>query len=449
MNNSSRLTKSILVFSLVALYLVLFGASALTTKTYACAFGAYRPAAYEGGENRLLYIHAIDAAANNLLFPQDARFALDRLEQGTRYNRYVGGGYVPPTLIKSIAWVETKMTMATKSTAWNGLGDSVISFDCGHGVMQVTTGMINPLGENSQPSDAQALISTHFTYNIAKGVKILGAKWNNAPQISPIVGTDTDSQTEILENWYYATWAYNGFTGYGSYSSNHPLDPSFTWPRSQYSCSGTQSHNEFPYQELVWGCIKNPPTINGTPLWSPIPITLPDLFSTEVNSALSPGNFYPPYANMDIKTPAPWHTEVTPANFLQEEAKLIGRPILSVPPRSHTIRMNSPAAITWVDIPIRNSGSGLSTWRAKSSVGFLVVNPPAGIAPGDNLTCTAASCDTTSLRIEVNPTLLPASYATGVVSIWSPNEKSAPIEITINVVADFELTFPGSSKNSD
>jgi len=152
---------------------------------------------------------------------------------------------------------------------------------------------------------------------------------------------------------------------------------------------------------------------------------------------------------MDIKTPAPWHTEVTPANFLQEEAKLIGQPTLSVPPRSHTIRMNSPAAITWVDIPIRNSGSGLSTWRARSSVGFLVVTPPAGIAPGDNLTCTAASCDTTTLRIEVNPTLLPASYATGVVSIWSPNEKNTPIEITINVVADFELTFPGSSKNTD
>jgi len=412
----------------------------------ACAFGAYRPATYEGAENRAIYMTAIEAASVNKLFPEDSQFSLDTLEQGDRYNRVSTGGHIPATLIKGIAWIETKMTMATKSTMWSGVGDSIISFDCGHGIMQVTTGMTTPLGADNQPSDTQALTATHFAYNIARGVKILGTKWNNAPESAPIMGTDTNSSPEIIENWYYATWAYNGFTGAGSSSSNHPLDARFPWPRTPYLCNGSQSHNQFPYQELVWGCIKNPPSVNGNKLWDAVPVSLPDLNNPNVRSALAPSNFFAPYMNMDLITPKPSHAELISSPTNDQIQVIVGNPIFSASDRTHTIRINNPAATMWVDVPVKNFGTGLSTWRAKSDSGFLQLSPPTGIAIGSDYECNSYLCDENSLRIEVNPTLLPGSYATGTVTIWSPNTTTDPIKIQINVLADFELTFPGSSK---
>ncbi len=38
-------------------------------ETNACAFGAYRPATYEGAEDRAIYITAIEAASADRLFP--------------------------------------------------------------------------------------------------------------------------------------------------------------------------------------------------------------------------------------------------------------------------------------------------------------------------------------------------------------------------------------------
>jgi len=415
-------------------------------ETNACAFGAYRPATYEGAEDRAIYITAIEAASANRLLPSDSRFSLDSLEQGDRYNRATAGGHIPATLIKGIAWIETRMTMATKATMWSGVGDSTISFDCGHGIMQVTTGMTTPLGANNQPSDTQALTATHFAYNIARGVKILGSKWNNAPESAPIMGTDTNSSPEIIENWYYATWAYNGFTGAGSSSSNHPLDPVFAWPRTPYQCNGSQSHNQFPYQELVWGCIKNPPSVDGSKLWSSIPVSLPDLNDPRVRSALAPNNFFAPYTNMDLTTPQPSHAELVSSPTEDQIQIIIGNPVFSASDRTQTIRINNPAATMWVDVPVKNFGTGLSTWRAKSDSGFLQLSPPTGIAIGSDYECNSSLCEENSLRIEVNPTLLPGSYATGTVTIWSPNTTNDPIKIQINVLADFELTFPGSAK---
>ena len=415
-------------------------------ETNACAFGAYRPATYEGAQDRAIYMTAIEAASVNKLFPTDTRFSLDSLEQGVRYSRTTAGGNIPATLIKGIAWIETRMTMATKATMWSGVGDSTISFDCGHGIMQVTSGMTAPLGADDQPSDTQALTATHFAYNIARGVKILGSKWNNAPESAPIMGTDTNSSPEIIENWYYATWAYNGFTGAGSSSSNHPLDPIFPWPRTPYQCNGSQSHNQFPYQELVWGCMKNPPSVGGSKLWDSISVSLPDLNNPKVRSALAPNNFFAPYANMDLATPQPSHTELISSPTEDQIQVIIGSPIFSASDRTQTIRINNPAATMWVDVPVKNFGTGLSTWRAKSDSSFLQLSPPTGIAIGSDYKCNSSLCNENSLRIEVNPTLLPGSYATGTVTIWSPNTTSDPIKIQINVLADFELTFPGSAK---
>src|SRR6185295_5682639 len=166
-------------------------------------------------------------------------------------------------------------------------GEALISFDCGHGVMQVTTGMTIPLGTDGRPTTRQVLVATHYLYNIARGAFILADKWNAAPEARPIAGTDTNSNPLLVENWYFAVWSYNGFTGPGSSRSNHPADPTFAFPRPAFTCDGSQSRARYPYQELVWGCMANPPQRSGAPIWQPVAATLPDLTKPEFFNALA------------------------------------------------------------------------------------------------------------------------------------------------------------------
>ncbi len=94
-------------------------------------------------------------------------------------------------------------------------------------------------------------------------------------------------------------WSYNGF-GF----SNHPLNPSFNLSRSPYLCNGTQPRSNYPYQELVFGCVANPPVVGGTRLWDPLPVNLPNLsdpaFTLDSWNACS-GSFN--CSVMDILTP--------------------------------------------------------------------------------------------------------------------------------------------------
>ena len=167
-------------------------------------------------------------------------------------------------------------TQTTRDAPFGGIGPALISFDCGHGIMQVTSGMTVPLGDDGRASPEQLLVATHYAYNIARGAAILADKWNAAPEYRPIAGTDTDSDPSIVENWYFAVWSYNGFTGPGAKRSNHPMDPVYgAWPRTPYSCGAANDgygHNRgsYPYQELVWGCATRPPVVDGRQLWATV-----------------------------------------------------------------------------------------------------------------------------------------------------------------------------------
>src|SRR5205823_2779261 len=149
------------------------------------------------------------------LFPNDPTFGLPPIEVGVRSQRTVGAKRIPASLMRSIGWLESNLTMAARSVPYQSIGPALVSFDCGHGVMQVTTGMTVPLGVNNQPTVSQVNIATHYVYNIARGAAILAEKWNGAPEVRPVAGTDTRSDPTIIENWYFAVWSYNGFTGPG------------------------------------------------------------------------------------------------------------------------------------------------------------------------------------------------------------------------------------------
>ena len=418
-----------------------------TSTVEACAFDPWTPNAYEGDAQRRLYNSAIEAASVNRLLPADPFFALPNIERGARTSRTAGTPYIPATLLKSIAWIESTMTQAARAVAFESAGPAQISFDCGHGIMQVTTGMTAPLGTDGLASPRQASIATHFAYNIARGAQILAEKWNAAPEQIPVAGIDTASDPAIVENWYFATWAYNGFTGPGATISNHPSDPRFgAWPRPGFACDGTQSRSRYPYQELVWGCMARPETRAGVQLWTPLAATLPDLSNPIIARALSVSNWTYPYSTMDIPTPQPAHATTAPATILPA-AQLLGAPVFQTSAQRVTINVNATGAASKATIRIHNGGTGVMTWIATSTDRFLVLSPPAGVAVGGDLKCTGSeSCPDGSLVISVNPTLLPASRASGTIRLSSPNGGGQVVDIIVDVSAEFSIGAPGTSR---
>ena len=179
--------------------------------------------------------------------PSDSVLRAKFIEVAKKYN-------IPSVILMGIAYTESgwKQFDATGAPIIHTNTDGSIDI----GIMQ-----INSTGR----SDLDRL-KTDIFYNIEVGAKILDGKW----KITPAIG---DSDRNILENWYYAIWAYNGF----SYT-NHPLNP--------------QGRH---YQDKV---IDNIGKLiigdDGQPLWTPVNITKPD--PTKITNP-------PSY----IDTPTPYH----------------------------------------------------------------------------------------------------------------------------------------------
>ena len=448
MHNSlprSRVIASAFVVAL-GLAAILLGARAAPHEAHACAFDPLRPSTYEADRLRERYLFVLDAAATDQLYPESSYFGLPAVEVGPRGNRVSGPAAVPVEVLRSIGWVESTLTMGSRSTKFESIGPALVSFDCGHGIMQVTSGMTVPLGASGLPSSNQIAVATSDTHNVARGARILAAKWNDAPGLRPVAGRDTGGAPTLIENWYYATWSYNGFTGPGSKQSNHPLDPNLGWPRSEYRCNGTQSRTRYPYQELVYGCMANPAERDGQDLWPAVQATLPDFSQPQFFNAMRLGSFSFPYREMDIPTPQPAHRTVAPTVSAADRAALIGSPRLGIDSTSVAIQANGTPDQVTATIRVANPGTGVLSWSATASDGFLIVDPPAGSAVGSGIVCTAAGCPDTEITVTINPTLLPASRASGTITINSPNAPGTAT-IRVQVFADFEVAAPGTSRS--
>ncbi len=151
----------------------------------------------------------------------------------------------PCELLKAIAMQESSWKQfCVPTTPGDQVGKSsrtIIAFDCGYGIGQVTSGM--HIGET--PSFDRARVASDPTYNLATGTQILASKW----KATQCVG---DNQPSLIEDWYTATWAYNGLA-----YSNNPSNPSYASTRGVYNPSVGGSR---PYQERVFGWMEHPPT---------------------------------------------------------------------------------------------------------------------------------------------------------------------------------------------
>jgi len=232
---------------------------------------------FETRQPELADLRAAFNRAGHGVLVADSSFALPQLETQPEGDGRPALGYVPPTLLKAIGWTETSWRQAAYEVQRGQSGRTVTSTSCAFGLMQILTDMTI----EERPTSRQELVGTDYRYNIAAGARILAEKWNLAPAHLPLVN---ERDPRVLEDWYFAIWAYHCYgdrcTELGLH--DNPDDPALTWPRpmfnspEQLSSGGRFTRSDYPYQELVYGLIQHPPRVDGTPIWAPLAVTLPD-----------------------------------------------------------------------------------------------------------------------------------------------------------------------------
>jgi len=145
--------------------------------------------------------------------------------------------------------------------------------DCGYGVGQLTDGMRaaghERPGETALPWEKQVAIATDYAANVAASLQLLVGKWNQLSAAGLVLNNGNPNR---LENWFYATWAYNsGYHPPGEANSNgahglgwlnNPANPRYEPNRHNF---GSDPHDfahpqRWPYPEKVLGFASNPPS---------------------------------------------------------------------------------------------------------------------------------------------------------------------------------------------
>lgn len=370
--------------------------------------GPYDFDAYEAQDYRGTYSLAIQLAAEGHLFPtpvvaagETADFSYPGLESGPRSSRDGPNRAfrVPPTILKAIVWVESSWQQASNVVPWGGVGPVLRSFDCGYGLGQVTSGMANTTGT---PSVKQALIGTHYLFNLAESVRILASKWNAAPEARPVAGAGDPTK---LEDWYFAIWGYNGFA-----FVNHPLNPDRDPLRGEvYHCDdpsapgyGAFVRSDYTYQEIVYGCMRYPPVRAGARMWQPVTFNMPAFEHPAVAAAFEEDAYLDCAVllvcdGMDYPTSIPAagvspHADPTPplSNPGPLLAGLLGGPVLSVEaPSGVTLTSRTDGSSDSFEIVVRNTGTTIAPFRVRSNVPWLRVRTSYDAAAGSMRTLEA------------------------------------------------------------
>ncbi|HWQ21974.1 MAG TPA: transglycosylase SLT domain-containing protein, partial [Clostridia bacterium] len=159
--------------------------------------------------------------------PPDTYIRAALKDAALRYN-------VPSAILMAIAYQESgwRQFDANGNTV---IGSNATSQDIG--IMQINS---------SGRSDIDRLM-TDIDYNIETGARMLDGKWKLAPGVG-------DRDRNVLENWYYAIWAYNGLS-----STNNPNTP------------GGRHYQDHVLALMARQVLGS----DGQPLWPPVVVTLP------------------------------------------------------------------------------------------------------------------------------------------------------------------------------
>jgi len=107
---------------------------------------------------------------------------------------------IPPVLLKAIAWMESgwKQYELDPTTGQPLLDKPLMGRDgIGIGIMQISS-------YNSTDTETIARLKNDLDYNLEVGAQMLNQKWRASPKIG-------NGDRNVLENWYFAVWAYNNW----------------------------------------------------------------------------------------------------------------------------------------------------------------------------------------------------------------------------------------------
>ena len=132
-------------------------------------------------------------------------------------------------------------------------------------------------------------------------------------------------------------------------------------------------------------------------------------------------------------------------SFAKPRTRAFGAPSMRVTVTEAILQPEIPGGATQT-VQVHNPGTGILSWSAEPSERWIVIDPPAGVALGNDLPCASSGCQRAgSFTISVNPVLLPQANATGTVRVTSPNGGGTHV-IRVVVDADFEIGAPGTSR---
>ena len=410
------------------------------------AFGGGRPYqfdAYEASRDRLPYLEAQRLAALNRLLPPGDPFALQAITSGRFGTRTdLEGATIPVTLLHAVGWIESRLNQARLGVPYEGVGPVLISPSCAYGLMQVASFFSNG---GDVPTRGESLVGAHYAYNVAAGAQILVDKWNL--EFFPQVG---DANPFFIESWYYVTWAYNGWA-----FVNHPAGSEVDPFRTPYDCDAP--FNGYPYQELVFGCIENPPSVDGVQLWQAINLRLPNLITLSVTGGPLHTDTYfdgwsdvftAPFTGDELTTPfeamnmglPSGATLVAPPRIDEAAAALARASILPLPELAvdETVveLLATEQGIQSGTITIRNTGAGLLVYRLIPLQDWIRVSVPAGIAVGSGFPLLPSQLAAASIVLTPDAEGLPEGLHQGSIIVEGLLPNGVVVRETIVVLVD-------------
>jgi len=136
-----------------------------------------------------------------------ARPAMAAVDQTAYYNEIgnklevMANKYnIPPVLLKAIVWMESgwKQYKLDPATGKPLTDQPLIGYDgIGIGIMQISS-------YNSTDTVTIERLKNDIDYNIEVGCQMLNQKWRANPKLG-------NGDRNVLENWYFAVWAYNNW----------------------------------------------------------------------------------------------------------------------------------------------------------------------------------------------------------------------------------------------
>ncbi len=203
-------------------------------------------------------------------------------EIGKKLEKWANIYNIPPVLLKSIAWMESgwKQYEWDTKTGLPLIGKPLMGYDgIGIGIMQISD-YDATTDEGKVKVDK---LKNDIDYNIEVGCQILNQKWRAYPKIG-------NGDRNVLENWYFAVWGYNGW---GSRNNPNNLSVKSAYQDTVFSLMGQKYNSAITFAPRATKLSKdllppvNPPNFSSR--WStPTPTHLGDLV-IDPNQLISSG----------------------------------------------------------------------------------------------------------------------------------------------------------------